>query len=221
MELRRFKREYDLNLIPSSHAGLTPGTLVWDPLFGRARFDHKGMANHLLNAFHDADLITQEEWKALHEEIQQAPLEAAVLAEKSLEMEYDAAAELNDPRLGKLEAHLEMEKMRRIRFGALEVRRLSNEMRMTFDDYLETLRKERWTEYDGSLRRLFLITELYYGRLEISVDQSHKAQVEAALNGPGLNGTLQSEGHKKSSYSFAHGNVPFAMRLERVKHFNG
>ena len=221
MEIRKFRRHYDLELIPAAHADLTPGTLVWDPLLSKPRFAHKGMPNHLLNAFYDAALITMPEWEALMADLKAEPLVTAGLAEQSVKLDLEAGLEMEEPRLGRLEAHLDLSQVREFRFGQLELRRLSNPMRMELDDYLEVLRRERWAEYDGSIRRVFMITELYYGGLEITIDKSQEAQVKAALEAGELSGELATKSQRKRSYVFSHQEVPFAMRLERVKHFNG
>ena len=41
------------------------GTLVWDPLIGKPKFDHPGMPEHIFNAFLDAEIISDENWKQL------------------------------------------------------------------------------------------------------------------------------------------------------------
>lgn len=221
MEIRQFRRRYELELIPAAHAGLTPGTLVWDPLLGKPRFEHRGMPNHLLNAFWDATLITEGEWETLMAEIKKEKLMPAAMAEVAVELDYQAGLEMEEPRLGKLDAHLDLSKVRKFSFTDLEVRRLSNPMRMELDDYLEVLRRERWAEYDGSIRRVFMITELYYGGLEITIDKAQETEIEAALETADLQGKLRHKSQRKRSYVFDHKEIPFAMRLERVKFFNG
>lgn len=86
---------------------------------------------------------------------------------------------------------------------------------------LAQLGRDRWVEYDGSIRRVFMITELYYGSLEIPTNQSREAKVQAALETGKLKGKLAARNPRKRSYVFPHQGLPFAMRLARVKHFNG
>jgi len=45
MEIRKFRSEYNLELIPASHEGIFPGDLVWDPIIGPPDFSRKGMPN--------------------------------------------------------------------------------------------------------------------------------------------------------------------------------
>jgi len=86
---------------------------------------------------------------------------------------------------------------------------------------LAQLGRDRWREYDGSIHRVFMITELYYGSLEITIDPSREAEVQAALETGELKGKLATRSQRKRSYVFSHQGLPLAMRLERVKHFNG
>ena len=43
MEIRKFRSEYNLELIPASHEGISLGDLVWDPILGPPDFSRKGM----------------------------------------------------------------------------------------------------------------------------------------------------------------------------------
>ncbi len=45
MEIRKFRSEYKLELIPASHEGISLGDLVWDPILGPPDFSRKGMPN--------------------------------------------------------------------------------------------------------------------------------------------------------------------------------
>lgn len=67
---------------------------------------------------------------------------------------------------------------------------------------LENLGRERWAEYDGSIRRVFMITELYYGSLEITIDKTQEVIVQAALEAGELKGKLDSQSQRKRSYVF-------------------
>ena len=62
MELKKFRNKYNLELIPASHENILLGTLVWDPLIGKPKFDHPGMPEHIFNAFLDADIVSRQNW---------------------------------------------------------------------------------------------------------------------------------------------------------------
>ena len=60
MELKQFRNKYHLELIPASHENIILGTLVWDPLIGKPRFNYPGMSEHIFNTFLDAGIISKE-----------------------------------------------------------------------------------------------------------------------------------------------------------------
>ena len=71
MEIRKFRSEYKLELIPASHEGISLGDLVWDPILGQPDFSRKGMPNTIYTAFLDAALITDKEWQEFKGESQE------------------------------------------------------------------------------------------------------------------------------------------------------
>ena len=66
MEIRKFRKIYDLELIPASTESIINGILVWDPIIGKPKLDHPGMPNHILNAFVDAEFITMAEYGRMY-----------------------------------------------------------------------------------------------------------------------------------------------------------
>jgi len=79
----------------------------------------------------------------------------------------------------------------------------------------------RWKDYDGHIRRVFLITELYYGTIRILIEKQFSSELEASMKKVELSASGRSEGSHAVEYEFSHDNVPFAMRIERVRTFNG
>ena len=65
------------------------------------------------------------------------------------------------------------------------------------------------------------VTELYYGDLEIQIDTRLKKEFMAALKETDLELKSTLDYEKTSLYTFSNEQIPFAMRLERVKTFNG
>lgn len=221
MEAKAFRKKYDLELIPASHGTIILGNLVWDSLFGKPKFEKGGMPNHLLNAFVDAELMNQEQWQQLMDELRQAPLHDAHMAGVTLEVDGELSAELEHPQIDKLKAGLNWQKNQQVSFGDIQVRTLANLTRMEIDEYLEEMRRNKWEDYDGKIRRVFVITELYYGSLKITVDKNFGVELEAAAEAAGLDSPVAFNLGRKTEYTFDHAEVPFAMRLERVKKFNG
>ena len=66
-----------------------------------------------------------------------------------------------------------------------------------------------------------MITELYYGNLEVKIDKKLKSEFFQALKKTNLEIKNKFDYDKNVSYIFKGNNIPFAMRLERVQKFNG
>jgi hypothetical protein len=219
MELKKFRNRYDLELIPASHEGIILGTLVWDPLIGKPVFNHPGMPDHIFNAFLDSGIITAAEWEKALQSIKKVELRDANLAVSSVDIHLDLIASLEQPLIGELGNAFTLKSLKKFSFGDLQVWLMSPLLRVQIDDYLEKLKEGNWKYYDGKIRRVFIITELYYGRVKIVIDRSIKDDFILAARNSGLKVSNELELGTSVEYSFKHKNVPFAMKLELVKGF--
>jgi len=66
-----------------------------------------------------------------------------------------------------------------------------------------------------------MITELYYGTIKMVVEKQFSAELDVQLENIELTALSRSEGSHAVAYEFSHENVPFAMRIERIRTFNG
>ena len=221
MEIRKFRKNYDLDLIPASHQGITLGDLAWDPLLRPPVFSRKGMPNHIFTAFLDADLMDEREWSAMRETCRQTPCMEAQLASGTVDVSVELVNELRHPELGKIQGEFITEKLSKFTFSNLQVRAMSDLVRIRVDSYLEKMKASRWSEYDGRIRRVFMITELYYGTIRLVVEQRFSAELDTQLKKTALKAISRTEGQHAVEYEFSHNDVPFAMRLERIRNFNG
>ncbi len=221
MEIRKFRNAYDLELIPASHEGITLGDLVWDPLFGPPVFSKKGMPNTIFTAFLDAGMVTEDEWAAMQEESRLTPFLEAQFASRTVSVDVESVNELQHPKIGKIKGEFLSEKLRKFTFGNLQVREMDDLVRVRIDHHLEEMKARNWKAYDGSIRRVFLITELYYGTMKLVLEKDFSAELEAILQHTDLVVSSKSEGLHAVEYEFTHDNVPFAMRIERIRSFNG
>jgi hypothetical protein len=221
MEIRKFRTAYDLELIPASHEGISLGDLVWDPILGPPAFSKKGMPNTIFTAFLDAGLVTEDEWAGLREESRRSPIIEAHLASRTVDVEVEFVSELRHPEIGKITGEFITEKLSKFTFGNLLMREMDDLIRIRIDRHLEQMKATRWKEYDGRIRRVFMITELYYGTIKMVVEKRYSAELDAMLHQTGLSLLSRSEGNQAVVYEFSHDNVPFAMRIERVRTFNG
>ena len=221
MEIRKFRNAYDLELIPASHEGISPGDLVWDPLFGPPLFSKKGMPNTIYTAFLDAGMVTENEWAALLEESSIIPFQEAHLASRTVDVEVKFVTELQHPKIGKIQGEFLTEKVSKFTFGNLMMREMDDLVRIRIDHHLEKMKAQKWREYDGSIRRVFMITELYYGTIKMVVEKQYSAELDTMLQHTALEVASKLEGTHAVEYEFSHDNVPFAMRIERIRTFNG
>jgi hypothetical protein len=221
MEIRKFRATYDLELIPASHAGITLGDLVWDPIFRAPVFSRKGMPDTIFTAFLDAGLIAEQEWTAMRNEARQALFVEAQLASRTVDVDVEFVHELQHPTLGSISGEFVSEKLSKFTFGNILVREMDDLIRVRIDHFLEKMKATKWSEYDGKIRRVFMITELYYGTIKMVVEKQFSAELNALLQHTATEFAVKSENLHAVAYEFSHGNVPFAMRIERIRTFNG
>ena len=221
MEIRKFRSEYNLELIPASHAGILLGDLVWDPILGPPDFSRKGMPNTIYTAFLDADLMSDADWKDFRKENQDTPLVDAHFATRHVDVNVESISELQHPKIGKISDEFKTEKLSKFTFRNLQMRGMDDLMRIKIDRFLEQMKASRWSDYDGSIRRVYLITELYYGTLRMLIEKQFSTELEASMMKADLHASGKSERSHAVEYEFSHDNVPFAMRIERVRNFNG
>lgn len=221
MEIRKFRKKYDLELIPASHEGIINGLLVWDPIVGAPKLDHPGMPNHILNAFVDAGLVTADEYTEIYNDFKTIELAEAYLGISEVNTEIEVANEIAYPKIGELAQSFNLSANKKFSFGELKVKAMADISRMQLDDLIEEMKGKKWQEYDSKIRRVFMITELYYGSIKIQMDKSLENEVDAKLAALNLGVKSKINVHKNIEYTFDSSNVPFAMRIERVKTFNG
>ena len=219
MELKKFRNRYDLELIPASHEGIILGTLVWDPIFGKPAFEHPGMPDHIFNAFLDAGIINTEEWQNALEAAKKEDLKEANLAVASVDINVDLVNSIDQPLIGELGSAFKLKSLKKFSFGELKVRFISPLLRVQIDDYLEKLKTGNWKYYDGTIRRVFMITELYYGSVKIVIDKDMANDFSLAIKKTGMEINKELELGTAIEYLFEHKNVPFAMKLEMIKGF--
>lgn len=221
MELKKFRNKYNLELIPASHENILLGTLVWDPLIGKPKFDYPGMPEHVFNAFLDAKIISRENWTKGLRDLHNERIALAHLADRVIHMESNVVTTLEHPMIRELEERFELKKVLSFHFGNLQVRTMSNLNRIRIDNYLEVMKRDNWRSYDGSIRRVHMITELYYGSIQLILKREMQNELEAIISQLDLDLVQTVEFGKSIEYTFKHKNVPFAMRLERLREFNG
>ena len=136
-------------------------------------------------------------------------------------MESNVVTTLENTVINELQHRFELDKIDKFHFGNLQVKTMSNLNRIRIDNYLELLKKDKWKAYDGRIRRVFMITELYFGSIQLILSRDVKNELETLLGRSDLKLIETIEFDKSVEYTFDHKMVPFAMRLEKLKEFNG
>lgn len=221
MKLKKFTRYYGLTLLPASHSQIMLGDLVWKTFMGKYKLEHKGMPNHIFNAFYDAELLDIETHERGLKRIQEFKKYPAHLSHRSIKTTLNQAIDYSSYEFMRLNQSFELKKINQYQFENIHVRLITNEMRISIDYYIEQLQKEKWKGYDGNIKRVYMITELYYGNLEVKIDKKLKSEFFQALKKTNLEIKNKFDYDKNVSYIFKGNNIPFAMRLERVQKFNG
>ena len=193
MEIRKFRSEYKLELIPASHEGIVLGDLVWDPILGPPDFSRKGMPNTIYTAFLDAGLINDKDWKEFRKENQDTKLVDAHFATRHVEVNVEFISELQHPKIGKISSDFKTENLSKFTFRELQMREMDDLMRIKIDRFLEQMKAAHWSDYDGSNRRDYRITELYYATIRMLIETQSSTDLEASPKKANLRPTGPSE----------------------------
>ncbi|TFH20960.1 MAG: hypothetical protein E4H10_15995, partial [Bacteroidia bacterium] len=116
------------------------------------------MPNTIYTAFLDAALITDEEWQEFRNESQETAMVSAQFATRNVDVNVEFISELHHPKIGRISGDFKTEKFSKFTFADLQMREMDNLIRIKIDSFLEQMKATRWKEYDGSIRRVFMIT---------------------------------------------------------------
>lgn len=219
MEIKNFRNKYGLDLIPASHSNICLGDLVKDPVFGPPDFSYT--PNNIFSAFYDSEYLNEGEMLQNQNEAKKIECVSAGFVELSIDVDVENLTELKHPSIGKIGSNFITKKTKKFTFGDLEARIMSNLMRVRIDSYLDEYRKKKWEDYDGKVRRAFMITELYYGKIKMVLETQFSQEFEAEIQKLDLEASNKLSYGKEVQYTFDHKDVPFAMRTVKVKNFQG
>lgn len=221
MNLRSFYRKYDLELIPAALETLTLGKCVWDGgWFDQPSFEHEGMPNYIYNIFVQKNLISDDECEAQLARLHSLENVEAELAKETIEFEIEDALEIEIAKQINMNANFDLKSVKSFSISGAVGKAIPNRDRINIDRLLDQIKDKYWEEYKSKLRRAYIITELYYGKVEITIDSDLEASFEGALPGDQLATANKFKLGRTVSYTFESSKVPFAMRLVRIKHFD-
>lgn len=219
MNLREFYRTYGLELIPVAMEDLTLSKCVWDGgWLSKPSFNRKGMPNYITNAFVKEGLMTQAEADTILNGFRSLPKMDAQFADLNIELEIEDANDINIPGQITAKGNFDFKKVKKFSFKSSKGINMPNNMRIIIDKHMDEIKEKHWDEYRKGLRGAYMITELYYGEISITIDSDLELDFEADINDATKISTKLKIG-RLIEYTFKSNNVPFAMRLNRLKHF--
>lgn len=217
MHLKNFTKQYRLHLLPAAHTRIILGNLVWKPFLGSPKHSHPGMPNHIGNALYDLGIINKSKWQHLLQNLDMAMCENAKLANIKIQQAHEVSASmLENIGLGFEHAYVLESSISKVC-----VKVMDNSMRVLLDNYLEQVSDNLLRALFRNPRKVYLITELYYGSVTLKVKKKHEMSFENRLVATQWPVHADLKGDKNHEYVFAHNEVPFAYKIERVKGFNG
>lgn len=221
MNLREFYRHYGLELIPVAMEDLTLGKCVWDGgWFGKPKFTHNGMPSYIFNAFEQKRIIETGGAEKILAGFRTLPKLDAAFAHINIELEIEDALEIKLNEQLNIKSGFDFKKVKSFTVSDSKGISIPNTMRLNIDQMLDELKENYWDDYKKGLRRAYIISELYYGTISISIDVDIEAELEASLLDGEQSYSNKFRFGKTTTYEFSSQKVPLAMRMERVKHFN-
>lgn len=221
MNLRAFYKQYELELIPVALENLTLGKCVWDGgWFDTPSFTHNGMPDYIYNTFVNKDIISIDECDSILDRMRALPKIEAAFAKENIEFELSDILKLKIAEQIDLKTDFDLKSIKSFSISNAVGKALPNKDRLGIDIMLDQIKDKFWKEYKSGLRRAYMITELYYGKIEIAIDTDLELSFEASLPNGKLDTTNKLKLGSTITYEFESSKVPFAMRIERVKQFN-
>lgn len=220
MDIKAFRKQYGLELIPVSLSTLTMGKCVWDDgIFGKPKMVKAGMPDSIFLAFADENLITSHQMQDFVNRMQAIPLVDAAFAKLDIEFDFEQSADVDISNRINISGDFDMKKVKKFAFSNSKGKEMPIGVRNEIDILLEELKENHWKEYKKKLRKAYMITQLFYADVNISIETSFEAEFEASVKPADLNASTKTVFERTINYSFPSGNCPFAMQIERIKNF--
>ena len=216
MYLKPFTKLYNLHLLPVAHTGILLGNLVWKPFWGTPKLSHRGMPNHISNALYDVELLNKAQWHDLIKEMDVNICQNANLAQLRIQNAFEVAS-------GLLESiGLEQNHLIETEISKVCTKIMDNNMRVKLDHYLERLKtKKLMRTLFRNPRKVYIITELYYGTITIKVEKEYEMAFRLKIKNTKWPIHTKINADTSNEYTFEHNKVPFAYKMEHIEGFNG
>jgi len=220
IELRKFRNKYNLELLLNSDEKLKIGDLIQDPIFAKPYFDD-GKPTDIWRILDKANIITDDEKREFREKSNNIELINANLLSGEKKVSFDFSLDLKILEkfdLGELAFDFGDET--KFSFTNIKKREITDDIAEDISDYLDDLIDNNWKDCDFTVRRTFMITELYYGDLSIKIDEKLKTSFNLSLAEIGVDVGPKLKTSTSLSYIFSSKNIPFAAKLTKLKDYN-
>ena len=219
MHLRKFRKTYGLELLPTSHAEISLGDLIWRPSYGRANLVRRSLPSHVYNIFLKLKKITESEWRKAMRFFESEETQPAKLAESRISTDRSFVTSFSHEILDLFKNDLSVEREVDFSFGRLEVQVMPKIWRLKIQQLLEGISAKQWEKLFKRPRPIHMITELYYGNITILADRKLTLELEASLARHFEQALHKYTEGNTQVYEFSHNQVPFAMRIEALEGF--
>jgi len=218
MYFKQFTKLYNLHVLPAAHAGILLGNLVWKPFWGAPKLSHPGMPNHISNALYDIQQINRALWHNLLKKMDVNIFQNANLAQLKINNASETATTL----LEGIGFGFEQNHLVKSEISEVCTKVMDNKMRVKLDHHLEQLKtNNQLRPLFRNPRKVYIITELYYGALTIKVEKGYEMAFKLKLKNTKWPVRTKVNSDLEYEYTFKHNEVPFAYKMERIHGFNG
>jgi hypothetical protein len=222
LSIRKFVRQYDLDLIVASSSSIAIGDMVWDAVgITHPKLDKPGAPRNIYNALEFIGQLDATDREELQKQASDLPLVDAGLANLSIHVAAEHAGDFQYPAIVNLSTNIDLEKISSFTFANVRARAMPNSMRLATDRLLEAAKQVKWKDYNMTIRRSFIITELYYGSISVSLDRKvASASDVSVLTQQGFALKTRDTLNRIEVYTMDANGVPFAMRTELARRFS-
>jgi len=183
---------------------------------GTPKLSHLGMPNHISNALYDVELLNRAQWHDLIKEMDVNICQNANLAQLKIKNAFEVATGLLES-IGFEQSHLIETEISKVCTKIMD-----NKMRIKLDRFLEQLRtKKLMRTLFRNPRKVYVITELYYGTITIKVKKEYDMAFKLKIKNTKWPIHTKINADTSNEYTFEHNKVPFAYKMEHIEGFNG
>lgn len=210
MTLDTFINANALYLIPAAHSKIFLGNLVWKSQSGIPAFSRLGNANHIGNALNELGAVNKLDWHRIQQELERVRTKKTRISEYRFQEADRVAGTLFDGQRIGYEAVYVLD----AKLVDVCTKIVSRKMHLKLAHYLGIVGLKELEAYFGDFHNVYMVTKLYYGTVELTVEDEHELFFEHMIPKDLSYVALNQHTIRGNVYSFKHNNIPFACKLE-------